>query len=426
MFSVLGGREIAERISVILQGESGANDPVGIAVVLGLIEVDRHQAGIGAMVLHVTLGLAIGAAVGVGGGLLMRRVMARPTLATDSLYPLRSLAGAGIIYGLASVLEGSGFLAVFIAGMLVAEAEATRGKDIELVHQVLASLGEIVVFVALGLTIHIESLGFRSVWVDGLVISVMLVLIARPLVVGLLLTPLRYPRREQAFIAWAGLRGAVPILLAAFTLIENLPGAHRIYGLVFVVVLVTVLVQGTLLPWVAERCSVTGEPAPSGLGRAGDLADRVDLEHVAFLEVVVPVDGEAALEALGDLAGVVLEPLQRVDPAVVDDGAVADEADLGAALDDALGDHAAGDRAQPGDLEDLPHLGLAEDLLDLLGHQHADQRLLDVVGHLVDDVVGADVDALALRLELGLGVGPDVEADHDRVRRGGQADVATR
>jgi len=257
MFSVLGGREIAERISVILQGESGANDPVGIAVVLGLIEVDRHQAGIGAMVLHVTLGLAIGAAVGVGGGLLMRRVMARPTLATDSLYPLRSLAGAGIIYGLASVLEGSGFLAVFIAGMLVAEAKATRGKDIELVHQVLASLGEIVVFVALGLTIHIDSLGFRSVWVDGLVISVMLVLIARPLVVGLLLTPLRYPAREQAFIAWAGLRGAVPILLAAFTLIENLPGAHRIYGLVFVVVLVTVLVQGTLLPWVADRCSVT-------------------------------------------------------------------------------------------------------------------------------------------------------------------------
>ena len=85
-------------------------------------------------------------------------------------------------------------------------------------------------------------------------------LIARPLVVGLLLTPLRYPAREQAFIAWAGLRGAVPILLAAFTLIENLPGAHRIYGLVFVVVLVTVLVQGTLLPWVAERCSVTEPP----------------------------------------------------------------------------------------------------------------------------------------------------------------------
>ena len=155
------------------------------------------------------------------------------------------------------MLEGSGFLAVFIAGMLVAEAEATRGKDIELVHQVLASLGEIVVFVALGLTIHIESLGFRSVWVDGLVISVMLVLIARPLVVGLLLTPLRYPVRGSRRSSPGPGCGAVPILLAAFTLIENLPLAHRIYGLVFVVVLVTVLVQGTLLPWVAERCSVT-------------------------------------------------------------------------------------------------------------------------------------------------------------------------
>jgi cell volume regulation protein A len=262
MFSVLGGREIKDRISVILQGESGANDPVGIAVVLGLIEVDRHQAGVGAMVLHVTLGLAIGALVGAVGGVLMRRVLARPTLATDSLYPLRSLAGAGIIYGVASVLDGSGFLAVFIAGMLVAEAEAPRGKDIELVHQVFASLGEIVVFVALGLTIHLDSLGFHSVWVDGLIVSVMLVLIARPLVVALLLTPLRYPPREQAFISWAGLRGAVPILLAAFTLIEGLPGAHRIYGLVFVVVLVTVLVQGTLLPWVAERCEVTEPAAP--------------------------------------------------------------------------------------------------------------------------------------------------------------------
>ena len=262
MFSVLGGRQIKDRISVILQGESGANDPVGIAVVLGLIEVDRHQAGVGAMVLHVTLGLAIGAAVGVGGGLLMRRVMARPTLAADSLYPLRSLAGAGIIYGIASVLEGSGFLAVFIAGMLVAEAEATRGKDIELVHQVFANLGEIVVFVALGLTIHLDSLSFHHVWVDGAIVSVMLVVIARPAVVALLLTPLRFTAREQVFISWAGLRGAVPILLAAFTLIEGLPGAHRIYGLVFVVVLLTVVVQGTLLPWVAERCSVT-EPAPT-------------------------------------------------------------------------------------------------------------------------------------------------------------------
>ena len=155
-----------------------------------------------------------------------------------------------------------------------------------------------------------------------------------------------------------------------------------------------------------------------------DLARLVRLEDVAFLDVVEALEQDPALEALGDLARVLLEPLQLRDRRVVDDRAVADDAHLRVAADDAGGDHAAGDRAEPRDLEERPHLGLADDLLGLDGREHADERLLDVLGQLVDDAVGADVDALALGERARLGVRPHVEADDERVRGRGEHDVA--
>jgi cell volume regulation protein A len=256
MFSVLGGREIGGRSGVILQGESGANDPVGIALMLGLLEVATSDGTWSTIVVSFAVAMAVGLAVGVTGGLALVRLMRRVSLPDAALYPLLTLASAGAIYGLASVLHGSGFLAVFVAGLLLADVRVPFRAEIEHFHTALASLGEIVVFVALGLTVKLSSLDGRDVVLDGLVVAVLLTLVVRPLVVAVLLAPVQLASGEKAFVAWAGLRGAVPILLAAFALLEGADDARRIYGLVFVVVMFSVVVQGTLVQAVARRTGV--------------------------------------------------------------------------------------------------------------------------------------------------------------------------
>ena len=259
MFSVLGGREIAGRSAVILQGESGANDPVGIALMLGLLEVATANGSAASIAVGFVIEMTVGLAVGVAGGLLLSRLMTRTALPDAALYPLQTLAAAGVIYGLASVLHGSGFLAVFVAGLLIADVRAPFKAQIEHFHTALASLAEIVVFVALGLTVDLGNLDFRHVVVDGLVLALLLTFIVRPLVVTVLLAPALLTRGEKTFVAWAGLRGAVPILLAAFALLEGAADARRIYGLVFVVVMFSVVVQGSLVQTVARRTGVPME-----------------------------------------------------------------------------------------------------------------------------------------------------------------------
>src|SRR5437764_3666037 len=154
-----------------------------------------------------------------------------------------------------------------------------------------------------------------------------------------------------------------------------------------------------------------------------DLPRLVALEHVALFDVVEVVEQDPALEALLDLAHVVLDAAKRADRGLVDDGSLADDANLRATPDDAARDHAAGDVAEPRCAEDRAHLGLAERLLGLDRLEHADERLLDVLGQLVDDAVGADLNTLALRERARLGAWANVEADDQRVRRAREVDV---
>jgi cell volume regulation protein A len=256
MFSVLGDREIGGRSGTILQGESGANDPVGIALMIGMIELAEHPGGSAWIVVReFSVEMAIGLAVGVAGGLLLGVWLKRFSLPSAGLYTLRTLAGAGVVYGIATVAGGSGFLAVFVAGLLVGDVRAPFKAESEVFHEALSSLAEIVVFVALGITITLSDLG-GDVWVDGLVLAAVLAVVIRPVVVWPLLLPARLRHGERAFVAWGGLKGAVPILLAAFALGHDIEDAGRIYDLVFVVVLASVVVQGTTVPFVAERLGI--------------------------------------------------------------------------------------------------------------------------------------------------------------------------
>jgi potassium/hydrogen antiporter len=191
----------------------------------------------------------------VAGGFAIAHALRHVSLPSSGLYTVRGLTGAGIVYGIAAVAHGSGFLAVFVAGLVVGDVRAPFRNEIGIFQEALSSLAEIVVFGVLGLTISITSVG-AGVWGDGLLLAAVLALVVRPLVVGALLAPVRLRNGERAFVIWGGLKGAVPILLAAFALERGIPAAARIYDLVFVVVLASVLVQGTTIPFAARRLGV--------------------------------------------------------------------------------------------------------------------------------------------------------------------------
>jgi cell volume regulation protein A len=256
-FSVLGGREIRGRTGTMLKGESGANDPVGIALMIGMIELATSDDGsFWTVVEEFGIEMVGGAAIGVAGAALLVPLMRRLPLPSPALYPLRMLAAAGVVYGAATLVHGSGFLAVFVAGILLGDRALPHRKEVDGFLSSLGSLAEIVMFVALGLTVDLTDVLDSDAWLEGLVLALVLGFLIRPLVVLSLLLPVRLDWGERLFVAWSGLKGAVPILLAALAVIGGVDDSNQIYDVVFVVVLFSVLVQGTLLPVVARRLNV--------------------------------------------------------------------------------------------------------------------------------------------------------------------------
>ena len=250
VFSVLrGGPEVPGRTRTILEGESGANDPVGIALMLGLIALATHPGENFWIVVRV-LGaqVAVGLLVGLAGGFLERRFL--------RVGWLRTLVLVAIVYLVAVALHGSGFLAVFVMGLVVGDIEAPSQS----LQDRLASIAEIVAFVALGLTIHLSGIGLDR-WAEGLALIGFLALIARPVIAGALLAPVHLRHGERLFVIWGGLKGAVPILLAAFAVTHHVHQAARIYETVFVVVLASVVVQGGTIPAAARRLTPRGARA---------------------------------------------------------------------------------------------------------------------------------------------------------------------
>jgi potassium/hydrogen antiporter len=270
VFSVLGRREIAGRTGTLLEGESGANDPVGIALMVALLTASgAGLSAAGEVTVEFLRQMTIGAAIGLAGGMALLFFMRRVPLPSAGLYSLRVLFGALLIYGLATAAHGSGFLAVFAAGILLGDERAPYKGEIERFHSSLASLGEIVAFTMLGLTVRLGDLGDGGAWWIGLLLAVALAFVIRPVFAGLVLLPIRLRWPERAFVLWTGLKGAVPILLGSFILQAGLPDARRAYEIIFVVVAFSVVVQGGLVPTLAHRLGVplrTVEPEPWSLG----------------------------------------------------------------------------------------------------------------------------------------------------------------
>ena len=338
VFSVLGRREVTGRSGTILEGESGANDPVGIALMASLIAAGGVSAGaFGQVAGEFVLQMGVGAAVGIVGGRALLWFMRAVPLPSEGLYPLRTAASAMILFSVATLAHGSGFLAVFVAGILLGDERAPYKREIERFHSALASLGEIVAFVVLGLAVDLAVLTRADVLIPGLVTGGVLALVIRPVFVGLSLVPARLAGNERNFVLFAGLKGAVPILLGSFILAARVDQAERLYGIVVVVVVLSVLVQGSLVPTVARFLrlpmrEVEPEPwaigvrlrnEPEGVHRftvsAGAPANghRIDelhdLPEDAWISLVVrdnrllPVRGSSTLQA-GDEVLVLADP----------------------------------------------------------------------------------------------------------------------
>lgn len=287
-FSVFGSREVRGRAGTILEGEAGMNDPVGIALMIGMIELATEDGGdLRIVVEEFVVEMSVGLAVGVTGALLLLPAMRSVRLPEPALYPIRVLAGAGIVYGVASVVGGSGFLAVFVAGVLLGDAAAPRKGEIEGFLSSLAGLAEISAFVALGLTVGLGDLGEGGAWKNGLTLGLFLAFVARPIAIIPLLVPARLSWGERVFLAWGGLKGAVPILLGALAVLADVDDATQLYGIVFIVVLLSVIVQGASVPIVADRLHIPFR--------------RVDHDLAEVLEFVVRDDAYASGRRLADL-----------------------------------------------------------------------------------------------------------------------------
>ncbi|HET9896063.1 MAG TPA: cation:proton antiporter [Streptosporangiaceae bacterium] len=270
VFSVLGRREIAGRSDLLLEGESGANDPVSISLLVALLAATGTGIGaVGQVGVEFVLQMAVGALIGAMGGRALLVFMRRVPLPSEGLYTLRVLAVALVIYGLASVAHGSGFLAVFVAGLVIGDERAPYKGEIAHFHSALASLAEIVAFVMLGLTVRLYALPEANAWLTGLALAALLALVIRPLLVGVLSWRVRLRFNERLFVLWSGLKGAVPILLGAFIVQARIAGAPVIYEIIFVAVTFSVIVQGGTIPAFARLLKIpvrTIEPEPWSLG----------------------------------------------------------------------------------------------------------------------------------------------------------------
>ncbi|AVI68456.1 potassium/proton antiporter [Shewanella sp. WE21] len=263
VFSLLrnAGIHINPRLKATLEIESATNDPMAIFLTVGLLEVmvKGLELGTGLLMLFIQQ-MGIGSAVGLAAGWLSVRIINRIHLTTSGLYPVMVAAFGLLSFGVAANLGGSGFLAIFIAGVVIGNSRFVFQRSTFLFHDGLAWLGQIVMFVFLGLLIN--PLSLLDVWQEGLMIAIVLTLIARPLSVIPVLKIFGFNAREITLVSWVGLRGSVPIILAIYPLIYGLPGASLIFSVVFFVVLISATIQGSTLPWVARALGLT-EPPPA-------------------------------------------------------------------------------------------------------------------------------------------------------------------
>jgi cell volume regulation protein A len=264
VFSILrgSGLQLKKRIAVVLELESGLNDPIAVLLTIALTNsLATHVAVTSGELLHIPAmllgGLVGGAAVGYGGRVLLPRAH----LPAGGLYPVLTLALAFLAFGLPALVHGSGFLSVYVASLIMGNGPMPYRGGIIRVHDSIAWLCQIVMYLLLGLLAQPAQLQHTAP--VGIALGLFVTFVARPVVVALVLLPFRFQMREVIYLGWLGLRGAVPIILATYPVIARVSRAEEMFNVVFFVVIISTLVPGATARWITAKSRLKAqEPVP--------------------------------------------------------------------------------------------------------------------------------------------------------------------
>ncbi|MGD9786344.1 MAG: potassium/proton antiporter [Sulfuricellaceae bacterium] len=284
VFSLLRyqGMALKQRVGATLEIESGSNDPMAVLLTVLLIEaLAAGQEGLGWNMLGEFLRqMGLGVAAGAAGGKAIAWVVNRLEL-EQGLYALLTVGGGVSLFAATSLAGGSGFLAIYLAGLVLGNSRVRATDSIRRIHDGLAWLSQIGMFLMLGLLVTPSAL--LPVAPQAMLIALVLMFVARPIAVWLCLLPYRFPLREQVYIAWVGLRGAVPIILATFPLLAGLEHAHAYFNVTFFVVLMSLVMQGWTLAPLAHRLGLEVPPSPEPMQRVEFSADGpVDVDLLGY------------------------------------------------------------------------------------------------------------------------------------------------
>ncbi|RPF50605.1 potassium/proton antiporter [Aquisalibacillus elongatus] len=259
VFAAIKERNIKAKLGATLEAESGTNDPMAVFLTIMFIEIiNQPDTSFWNMFPSFLWQMGVGLLLGIGIGRLASFSINRISLESSGLYPIFTLSFGLITYSVASLLEASGFLAVYVAALVIGNLELTYRYSISQFNEGFAWMAQILMFVILGLLAFPEHVFQIDVITQGLIISFVLIFIARPLAVYASLIKMKYSNREKLFLSWAGLRGAVPIVLATFPIVAGLDNAALFFNIIFFVVLTSALVQGSTINVLASKLGLMG------------------------------------------------------------------------------------------------------------------------------------------------------------------------